>query len=41
MNNSAVSALTPYSFWGVDFLIFVRKFNLSVAIATNQIESLD
>ena len=25
----------PYGFWGDDFLIFVRKFNILVAMATN------
>ena len=28
----------PYGFWGDDFLIFFRKFNLSVAMTTNQIQ---
>ena len=28
----------PYGFWGDDFLIFFRKFSLSVAMATNQIQ---
>ena len=39
MNNSAKFQLyLPYSFWGVKFLIIFHKFNLSVAMATNQIE---
>ena len=41
MNSSAKFQLySPYKFWGVDFLIFsqIRKFNLSVVLATNQIE---
>ena len=28
----------PYGFWGDDFLIFFRKFRLSVAMTTNQIQ---
>ena len=28
----------PYGFWGDDFLIFFRKFSLSVAMANNQIQ---
>ena len=28
----------PYSFWGEDFWIFIRKFTLYVAKATNQIQ---
>ena len=27
----------PYSFWGVEFLICFRKFNLSIAMAAIQI----
>ena len=39
MNNSAKFQLyLPYSFWAVNFLIIFHKFNLSVAMATNQIE---
>ena len=39
MNNSAKFQLyPPYSFGGVDFLIVFRKFNLSVVVATKQIE---
>ena len=26
----------PYDFWEEDFWIFFRKFNISVAMATNQ-----
>ena len=38
MNISAKFQLhAPYGFWD-DFLIFFRKFILSVAIATNQIQ---
>ena len=41
MNNSAKFQLyPPYSFWEVDVSIFIRKFNISVAIATNQIKVL-
>ena len=28
----------PYGFWGDDFVYFLRKFSLSVAMATNQIQ---
>ena len=28
----------PYGFWGDDFLKFIHKFSLSVAMATNQIQ---
>ena len=28
----------PYGFWGDDFWVFLRKFNISVAMATNQIQ---
>ena len=28
----------PYGFWGDDFLLFFRKFSISVAMATNQIK---
>ena len=39
MNNSTKFQLYPtYSFRGVDFLIYFRKFNFLVAMATNQIE---
>ena len=39
MNISAKFQLhPPYGFWGDDFLIFFRKFSLSVAMATNQIQ---
>ena len=39
MNISAKFQLhPPYGFWGDDFLIFFRKFILSVAIATIQIQ---
>ena len=39
MNISAKFQLNaPYGFWGDDFVIFFRKFILSVAMATNQIQ---
>ena len=39
MNISAKFQLhPPYGFWGDYFLIFFRKLNLSVAMATNQIQ---
>ena len=39
MNHSAKFQLyPPYSFRGVDFLRCIRKFNISIAMATNQIE---
>ena len=42
MNISAKFQLRPPSgFWGDDFLKFVRKFSLSVAIATSQYSGLD
>ena len=42
MNISAKFQLhPPYGFWEDDFLIFFHKFILSVAMATNQISSLD
>ena len=42
MNNSAKFQLyPPNSFWRIDFLIFFRKFNLSVAKATNQLRGFD
>ena len=40
-NNSAKFQLyPPHSFWGVDFLIYVRKFCILVAMGTNQIKRL-
>ena len=39
MNSSAKFQLQPpYSFQGDDFWIFIRKFILSVAMPTNQIQ---
>ena len=39
MNISAKFQLhAPYGFWGDDFLIFLHKFILLVAMATNQIQ---
>ena len=39
MNSSAKFQLyPPYSFWGVNFLVYVCKFNLLVAMATYPIE---
>ena len=32
---------TPYGFWGEDFLIFFRKFSISVAMATNHIQQFE
>ena len=39
MNISAkIQQNAPYDFWGDDFWIFCRKFILSVAMVTNQIQ---
>ena len=39
INNSTKFQLYfPYLFWGDDILIFFHKFNLSVAMTTNQIQ---
>ena len=33
-----IQLYSPYNFWVDDFFIVFRKFNISVAMTTNQIE---
>ena len=37
--SAKVQLYPPYGFWGDDFWIFFLEFRLSVALATNQIQS--